>query len=69
MSRLILLGGFDNVLQWFGAFGPGERATGGVVAGQEAVEQVLEILLGSWHAVRWALFAEDAKEAFDEIYP
>ena len=52
MSRLILLGGFDNVLQLFGAFGPGERATGSVVTGQESLEQVLEILLGSLHAVR-----------------
>ncbi len=52
MSRLILLGGFDNGLQLFGALGPGERVTGGVVTGQESVEQVFEILLGWLHAVR-----------------
>ena len=52
MSRLILFGGFDNVLQLCGAFGPGEGTTSVVVAGQESVEQVFEILLGSLHAVR-----------------
>ncbi len=69
MSRLILLGGFDNVLQLFGAFGPGERTTGGVVAGQESVEQVFEILLDRCTLCARPLLAEDAEEAFDEIYP
>ena len=38
VKSLIVLGGFDDSLQVFGAFGPGEWITGLVVAGQEAVE-------------------------------
>jgi hypothetical protein len=48
----MFFGGFDNVLQLFGAFGPGEGTTSVVVAGQKSVEQVFEILLGSLYAVR-----------------
>jgi len=66
---LIILGGRDDSLQVFGAFGPGEGITGLVVAGEEAVEQFLEILLGMLDAVRQTLLAENAEETFDEVYP
>ena len=69
MKSLIVLGGLDDSLQVFGAFGPSEGITGLVVAGKEAVEQFLEILLGMLDAVRQTLLAEDAEETFDEVSP
>ena len=69
MKRLIVLGGLDDSLQVFGAFGPSEGTTALVVAGQEAVEQFLEILLGMLDAVRQTLLAEDAEETFDQVQP
>jgi len=69
VKSLIVLGGLDDSLQVFGAFGPSEWITGLVVAGQEAVEQFLEILLGMLDAVRQTLLAEDAEETFDQVHP
>ena len=69
MKSLIILGGLDDALQVFGAFGPCEWIAGFVVAVEEAVEEFLEILLGMLDAVRQALLTEDAEEAFDEVYP
>ena len=69
MKSLILLGGLDDPLQVFGAFGPGEWIAGLVVAGEEAVEEFLEILLGMLDAMRQALLTENAEEAFDEVDP
>ena len=40
MKSLIVLGGLNDSLQVFGAFGPSEGITGVVVAGEEAVEQI-----------------------------
>ncbi len=62
MSRLVALGRLDDVLELFGAVGPSERATGGVVTFQKAAEQVLEILLGALHAVRQSLLARMLKK-------
>src|SRR5271157_1086510 len=67
VKSLIVLGGLDDSLQVFWAFGPRE-CTGLVVAGDEAVEQFLEILLGMLDAVRQTLLAED-EETFDEVHP
>ena len=69
MKSLIVLGGLDDSLQVFGTFGPSEWITGLVVAGEEAVEQFLEILFGMLDAVRQTLLAEDAEETFDEVNP
>jgi hypothetical protein len=69
VKSLIVLGGLDDSLQVFGAFGPSEGITGLVVAGEEAVEQFLEILLGMLDAVRQTLLAEDTEETFDEVHP
>ena len=69
MKSLIVLGGLDDSLQVFRAFGPSEWITGLVVAGEEAVEEFLEILLGMLDAVRQTLFAEDAEETLDEVHP
>ena len=69
MKSLIVLGGLDDSLQVCGAFGPSEWTTGLVVAGQEAVEPFLEVLLGMLHAVRQTPLAEDAEEIFDQIHP
>ena len=69
MKSLIVLGGLNDSLQVFGAFGPSEGITGLVVAGEEAVEQFLEVLLGMLAAVRQTLLAEDAEETFDEVHP
>ena len=54
---MVLLGGFDDPLELFGAFGPGERRAGGVVAGKKPVEQIFEVLLGALYAVRQPLLA------------
>lgn len=69
MKGLIVLGGLDDSLQAFGALGPSEWITALVVAGEEAVEQFLEILLGMLDAVRQTLLAEDTEETFDEVHP
>ena len=69
MKSLVILGGLDDSLQVFGAFGPSEWIAGLVVAGEEAVEEFLEILLGMLNAMRQALLAEDAEEAFDQVHP
>ena len=69
MKSLIVLGGLDDSLQAFGAFGPSKWVAGLVVAGQEAVEQFLQVLLGMLDAVRQTLLAEDAEETFDEVHP
>ena len=67
MKSLIVLGGFDDSLQVFGTFGPSEWITGLVVAGEETVQQFLEILLGMLDAVGQPLLAEDAEETFDQV--
>src|ERR1039458_702570 len=69
VKGLIVLGGLDDSLQAFGAFGPSEGITGLVVAGEEAVEQFLAILLGMLDAWRQTLLAKDAEETFDEVHP
>jgi hypothetical protein len=69
VKSLVVLGGLDDALQVCGALGPGEGIAGLVVAGEEAVEEFLEILLGMLDAVRQALLAEDAEETFDEVHP
>ena len=69
MESLVVLGGLDDSLQVLGTFGPSEGITGLVVAGEEAVEQFLEILLRMLDAVRQTLLAEDAEETFDEVHP
>jgi hypothetical protein len=69
VKSLIVLGGFDDSLQMLRAFGPGEWIAGLVVAGQKAVEEFLEFLLGMLNAVCQTLLAEDAEEAFDEVHP
>jgi hypothetical protein len=55
VSHLIILGGLDDALQLFRAFGPGEGVAVFVVAGKEAAEQILQILLGSLNAMRQRL--------------
>ena len=69
MKSLILLGCLDDSLEVFGTLGPREWIAGFVVAGEEAVEEFLEILFGALHAVRQALLAENAEEALDQIQP
>ena len=69
MKSLILLGGLDDPLQVFRAFGPGEWIAGLVVAGEEAAEEFLEILFGMLDAMRQTLLTQDAEEAFDEVHP
>jgi hypothetical protein len=51
------------------ALGPGERITGLVIVGEEAVEEFFEIRLRPLRTVRQALLAENTEEAFDEIQP
>ncbi len=69
MKSLIIFGSLDDPLQVFRAFGPSEWMAGLVVAGEEAVEEFLEILFGMLDAMRQTLLAEDAEEAFDEVHP
>jgi hypothetical protein len=51
------------------ALGPSERIAGLVIAGEETVEEFLEILLGMLNAVRQTLLTEDAEETLDEVHP
>jgi hypothetical protein len=44
MGRLILVGAFDNVLQLFGAFGPGERNATSFLAAVKVKRAVLGTL-------------------------
>lgn len=69
MSCLVVLGGLDNVLEFFGSLGPGERLAGVVVAVKKVREEIFEILLGVLHAVRKPLLAQDTEEALDQIDP
>jgi hypothetical protein len=66
VKSLVVLSGFNDSLQVFGTFGPSEWITGLVVAGEETVQQLLEILLGMLDAVCQTLLAEDAEETFDQ---
>ena len=54
MNSLIVLGGLDDSLQVFGTLGPGEGVAGLVVAGEEAMQEVLKVPFGVPHAVRQA---------------
>jgi hypothetical protein len=65
VKDLIFLGPLDDSLQVFGPFGPSEWVACLVVAGDETLEQVLEILFGMLDAVRQTLFAEDTEETLD----
>ena len=69
MKSLIILGGFNDVLEMYRALGPSEGIARLVIAGEETLEEFLEILLGTLNAVRQTLFAEDAEETLDEIHP
>ena len=69
MESLIILCGFNDVLQMFRAFGPSEGIARLVIAGEETVEEFLEVLLGMLNAVRQTLFAEDAEETLDKVHP
>ena len=69
MNSLILFGRFDDSLQVFRPLGPGEWVAGLIVAVQEAMQEILEILLGALHAVRQALFAKNAEEALNQVHP
>jgi len=67
VKSLVILGGFDDSLQVFGTFGPSEWITGWVIAGEETVQQLLEMLLGMLAAVCQTLLAEGAEETFDQV--
>ena len=66
MKGLIVLGRLNDSLQVLGTLGPGEWVAGLVVAGEEAVQEVLKIPFGVLHAVRQALLAENAEETLDQ---
>ena len=65
MFDLVLFSRFDNALQLFWAFSPGERTAIGVVLSEKPLEKILEVFLGPLYAVRQALLGQDTEEALD----
>jgi hypothetical protein len=69
MGCLVFLGGFDNALEMFRPFGPGERGWILAVFLQVPQQEILQVLLGALHAVAECLPGENAEEALNHIHP
>jgi hypothetical protein len=69
MGCLVLLSRFDDSLQLVRPFGPGERRGILAVLFQVAKQKILEILLGTLHALRQCLPGENTEKAFHQVHP
>ena len=69
MGGLILLGCFDNALEVFRALGPSEGSRILAVLLQVSKQQILQVFLGTLHALRQRLPGENAEKAFDRVHP
>ena len=69
MFGLVLLGCFNDPLEFFRPLPPSEGLTGIIVVGKELQQKVLELLLGAMNTLRQASLAQNAEEAFHHIHP
>src|SRR5678815_971609 len=69
MGCLILLGCFDDALEVLWSFSPGEWRGVLAVFLQVTKQKILEVFLGTLHALRQCLPGENAEKAFNHIHP
>src|SRR5258708_30042723 len=69
MEGLVLLGCFDDALEVFWPFGPGEGRWVLAVSLQIAEQEFLQIFLGMMDSLGQRLTSEDAEEAFNHVHP
>jgi hypothetical protein len=69
VSRLIFLGRLDDALEFLRSLGPHKGLGVLVVLGDVVQQEFLELAFRSVHALRQALFAQDAEKAFDQVDP
>ena len=62
MLGLVLLGCFDDPLEFFRSLRPRERLAGVVVMGKEFEQEVLKLLLRVMNTLRQSSFAQNAEE-------
>ena len=69
MSGLVLFRRFDDSLQLIRPFGPGERRGILAVLFQITKQKILQVFLGTLHALRPCLPGEKAEKTFDPVHP
>jgi hypothetical protein len=69
MGCLILPVGFDDSLEMFVALGPRERRGVLTVLLEVSNQKLLQLLLGTVHALRQCLPGENTEKAFDHVHP
>jgi hypothetical protein len=69
MLGLVLLGCFDDPLEFFRSLCPGEGLTGVVVVRKEFQQKVLKLMFRVMNTLRQTSLAENAEEAFHQIHP
>src|ERR1035438_1099446 len=69
MKGLVLLGCFDDALEMFRPFGPGEGRWVLAVVLQIAEQKILQIFLGMMDSLGQCLAGQDTEKAFNHVHP